>query len=185
MQRTLFQGMVWKIFVHFTMLGMASFWYLPIVKMPTIPHFGWLMATHTLGKYFQISLKIMLILLHLDKGNGQRKWITDCSCLEGWKCGGQRHKEWCWAKVSKLLYHIEWWIFILIEISLTQAHDRWEKIHLCCLAQGESNNGHGDISGRIFIWHDFVKRVRPVKTVYHWHTLAVNSAAFSVKVCSF
>ena len=47
------------------MLGMASFWYLPIVKMPTIPHFGWLMATHTLGKYFQISLKIMLILLHL------------------------------------------------------------------------------------------------------------------------
>ena len=52
------------------MLGMASFWYLPIVKMPTIPHFGWLMATHTLGKYFQISLKIMLILLLLDKGNG-------------------------------------------------------------------------------------------------------------------
>jgi hypothetical protein len=47
------------------MLGMASFWYLPILKMPTIPNFGWLMATHTLGKYFQISLKIMLILLHL------------------------------------------------------------------------------------------------------------------------
>ena len=57
--------MVSKIFVHFTMLGMASFWYLPILKMPTIPHFGWLMATHTLEKYFQISLKIMLILLHL------------------------------------------------------------------------------------------------------------------------
>ena len=37
----------------------------------------------------------------------------------------------------------------------------------------------GDISGRILIWHDFVNRVRPVKTVYHWHTLAVNSVCFS------
>ncbi len=37
----------------------------------------------------------------------------------------------------------------------------------------------GDISGRILILHDFVNRVRPVKTVYHWHTLAVNSVCFS------
>jgi NET1-associated nuclear protein 1 (U3 small nucleolar RNA-associated protein 17) len=37
----------------------------------------------------------------------------------------------------------------------------------------------GDISGRILIWHDFVNLTRPVKTVYHWHTLAVSSVCFS------
>ncbi|KAI9554716.1 hypothetical protein GHT06_019992 [Daphnia sinensis] len=37
----------------------------------------------------------------------------------------------------------------------------------------------GDISGRILIWHDFVHKSRPVKTVYHWHTLPVNSVCFS------
>ncbi|EFX78840.1 hypothetical protein DAPPUDRAFT_305112 [Daphnia pulex] len=37
----------------------------------------------------------------------------------------------------------------------------------------------GDISGRILIWHDFVNQIRPVKTVYHWHTLAVSSVCFS------
>lgn len=37
----------------------------------------------------------------------------------------------------------------------------------------------GDISGRIIVWHDFVHQVRPVKTVYHWHTLPVSSICFS------
>ncbi|XP_046645144.1 WD repeat-containing protein 75-like [Daphnia pulicaria] len=36
----------------------------------------------------------------------------------------------------------------------------------------------GDISGRILIWHDFVNQIRPVKTVYHWHTLAVSSGEY-------
>jgi hypothetical protein len=39
----------------------------------------------------------------------------------------------------------------------------------------------GDISGRILIWRDFINRARPVKTVYHWHTLAVNSVCFSTE----
>lgn len=37
----------------------------------------------------------------------------------------------------------------------------------------------GDISGRILIWHDFMRLTKPPKTVYHWHTLPVNSISFS------
>lgn len=37
----------------------------------------------------------------------------------------------------------------------------------------------GDISGRVIIWHDFIDKSRPVKTVYHWHTLPVSAVCFS------
>lgn len=37
----------------------------------------------------------------------------------------------------------------------------------------------GDISGRVLLWYEFIKQNRPVKTVYHWHTLPVNAVCFS------
>ena len=37
----------------------------------------------------------------------------------------------------------------------------------------------GDISGRVVLWYEFIKQNRPVKTVYHWHTLPVNAVCFS------
>ena len=37
----------------------------------------------------------------------------------------------------------------------------------------------GDISGRVLLWYEFIKQNRPVKTVYHWHTLPVHAVCFS------
>lgn len=39
----------------------------------------------------------------------------------------------------------------------------------------------GDTSGRILVWHDFLESNKPVKTVYHWHTLPVASLCFSTE----
>jgi hypothetical protein len=39
----------------------------------------------------------------------------------------------------------------------------------------------GDISGRIIVWHKFTELSRPIKTVFHWHTLPVNALCFSTE----
>ena len=39
----------------------------------------------------------------------------------------------------------------------------------------------GDISGRVIVWHKFTESSKPIKTIYHRHTLPVNALCFSTE----